>query len=262
MIRAATTLTVLFWGLLGCSSLPQQVQQVLPHQKGWTDTQYTVAQLHERQGKLQKAQEIYRELSRRDPQNAAVRHRLGVVACRLGEHDQAIEHFKAAQLLEPHRAALLNDLGYAYFLEGDFEQAEQVLQRALEADPQDKRAANNLATVLGHQGKFNESFALFRRNLSEAESHANLAYVHIQRGEGQAAIKHYGRALTLDGGLRSASQALVQLAEMQQQSQAIAAAQSLPPEEATDGILSPLDSIDQAGFSESVSVSPVETTAP
>jgi tetratricopeptide (TPR) repeat protein len=252
MMRAAVLFALLSAGAAGCSSLPQSVQQAIPHQAEWAKTQFTVAQLHERQGKLQKAQEIYRELERRDPKNAEVCHRLGVVICRQGDHAAAIEQFQRARRLDPHSVNVLNDLGYAYFLAGNFEEAEQTFREALEEDPADQRALNNLASLLGHQGRFDECFALYRRNLSEAESHANLAYVHLQRGEGQAAIQHYGRALTLDGSLRSASVALAQLAEKQQQSRAVAAAEAPQRDAQLGEAPSPREAVDRAVYSDDV----------
>ena len=93
---------------------------------------------------------------------------------------------------------------------------EKVLRMAVQENPTHKRAVNNLAIVIGHQGHFDESLAMFRRVVGEAEANANLAYIHVQRGEGQAATQRYSRALTLDSNLEAATRAMLQIAEMQQ----------------------------------------------
>jgi hypothetical protein len=82
--------------------------------------------------------------------------------------------------------------------------------------PADKRAMNNLAIALGYQGKHEQALAMFRRVVPEAQAQANLAYLHVQRGEGKLAVQRYTRAVDLDKNLRSAAHALLQLAEMEQ----------------------------------------------
>ena len=94
------------------------------------------------------------------------------------------------------------------------EQAESLLREAYHHAPQDEQVINNLALAVGYRGGYDESFRLFRRIMTEAEANTNLGYIYAQRGEGQMAVKHYSRALDLDPELRSAAEALAQLAEM------------------------------------------------
>jgi len=214
----------------GCASVRHQVSQWTPSGKRHTETKFNIAQLHERQGKLREAQATYLEIFEKDPKNATVCHRLGVVACRMGESDRAIDYLQQARKLDPSRTQILNDLGYALFLEDRLDEAEAILKVAAENSPNDPRVINNLAMVVGHQGRIDESSALFRRHLSEAATHANIAYIHVQRGEGDLAMQRYSRALTLDSTLAPASQALVQLSTLQQEhSRNLAASRRNPP---------------------------------
>jgi len=201
-------------GVTGCSSVSHQVSDALSAPQRRADTKMSMARVFERQGELRRAGELYAELYQRSPENVELCHRLGVISARLGHHDQAVQYFMHALETSPQNNDVLTDLGYALYLQNDLPAAELALTKALEADPRDSRATNNLALVLGNQGRIDESFAMFRRVVSEAEAHANIAFVHTQRGEGEMAVEHYSLALGLDENIRSASQALAQIAEM------------------------------------------------
>ena len=202
--------------LVGCSQVSKRVTAIIEKPKRKTESKTKLARLHERNGKLGRAKELYEELYQRNPASAEVCHRLAVVSTRLGDYDLAMNYFDKARQLTPHDGDLLCDLGYSLYLQNDFTTADKVLRQALQENPNNQRAINNLAIVTGLQGKTKESFALFRQVVSEAEANANLAYLHVQRGEGKDAIERYSRALTFDNKLTSASQAMLQLAEMEQ----------------------------------------------
>jgi tetratricopeptide (TPR) repeat protein len=180
------------------------------------ETKLKIARVQEQRGQLAKAQEIYSDLYRRNPQNVEVCQRLAVVSARMGDTAQSERYFAEAMRLNPNRAGLLTDYGYAKLTNKDYAGAEQLLRRAVANSPGDKRALNNLAIALGYQGKHEQSLATFRRVVPEAQAQANLAYIHTQRGEGRLAVQRYSRAVELDNNLRSAAHALLQLAEMEQ----------------------------------------------
>lgn len=223
MNRPVTCITALIAGLAmtaaGCTNFDVQswnpVSHLMPRSYS-TDTKFKIARVQEQQGKLAKAQQLYSELYRRDPRNVDVCRRLAVVAARLGDTQQSERFFNEALRLAPNRVDLLTDYGYAKLMDKDYAAAEALLRRALAVAPGDKRATNNLALALGYQGKQEQALAMFRRVVPEAQAQANLAYLHVQRGEGKQAVERYARAVKLDKNLRSASHALLQLAELEQ----------------------------------------------
>lgn len=204
--------------LTGCTHTAQRVTELLPNPQRKAATQFKIARLQERQGNLQQAFELYGELYQHDKTNAEVAHRLGVVLTRMDRHESAIEFFRHAESLAPNNAELLSDLGYALYLQGDYEAAEAVLRRAQRLRPTDPRVLNNLALAVGHSGKLDEAFALFRKAGSDAEAYSNMAYIHVQRGEGEQAIAMFNKALTLDPKHKPAAAALIQLAELKRRS--------------------------------------------
>ncbi|MGH7127335.1 MAG: tetratricopeptide repeat protein [Planctomycetaceae bacterium] len=198
--------------LTGCAHVADRVAAFRRAESG-PQAKFNTARQHERDGELDAAREIYEALHQSDPQNAAVCHRLAVVTLRTGDAERAMRSFAEARRLDPHNADLLNDLGYAQYLQSDLAAAEGTLRAALREDPEHRRATTNLALVVGFQGRLEESLSLFRQVVGEAQASANIAYIYAERGKRREAVEHYRRALALDGDLKSAGHALVQLAE-------------------------------------------------
>jgi Flp pilus assembly protein TadD len=220
--------------VIGCgatSAVKQKVTSVIEAPRRKEETKASVARLHEKQGNLRKAEELYLTLHEKKPKNATYAHRLGNVYTRLGDTELADTYYKKALELEPKNATILSDMGYAALLRNDLETAEDYLSQALDYRPNDPLATNNLAMAVGLQGRTDEALRLFRRVNSEADAYANMGYVHAQRGEGQLALKRYGQALSADPNHRKAATAMVQLADIQAKQSEMIAQQSREPAE-------------------------------
>lgn len=215
LARLALLGTAVFTSGIGCATLTDSVSQ-LREPENIAEIEFNMARVQERSSDLPKAKELYLKMYGRHPNQAAVCHRLGVVHSRLGEFDAAMRYFEEARRLDANNGELLTDMGYALLLQNRPADAEAVLRQALAINPELNRAHTNLAVALGQQGRMDESFTQFRQVVPEAEAHANVAFLHVQRGEGTQAIEHYSRALTLDPNLKPAMQALAQLAEVRQ----------------------------------------------
>ena len=207
----------------GCNKSAHQSSLATPNLPaliGNTDkleSQLSIARIQEHQGQLREATDRYKQLGAKNPKNATIPHRLGVIESMAGNHDVANQQFRRSLELEPHNAEVLTDWGYSLFLQGKLSEAETALRMALNEVPGEKRATNNLALVLGHAGKSEESLALFRQVSGEAPAWVNLGYVHVSLGEGEKAAECFAKALSIDDRLETAANALVQIAELQQQ---------------------------------------------
>ena len=200
--------------LTGCTRARQLVHRVNPGTQREIDTKLMLGRAHEGEGHPQQAEPLYREILELESENGPACHRLGVVLMSQGQADEGLLYLEQANLLLPDHADVLADLGYAYMESGQLEQALPLLQSAYDLDPWDERIINNLAQALGYSGEYEECLALFREIMDEAEATSNLAYIHAQTGNGAHAMELYSRALDVDPELRSAANALVQLAEM------------------------------------------------
>ncbi len=71
-----------------------------------------------------------------EPDYAAARNTLGIVALSARQSKQAIRHFKKAIALDPDKSHFHLNLGYGQLLQGQFDLARQSYRKALALDPE------------------------------------------------------------------------------------------------------------------------------
>jgi hypothetical protein len=115
-----------------------------------------------------------------------------------------------------------------------------------------------LALILGEQGRIQESWALFKRAGSEAQAHANLAYVYTRWGDLEKAESHFSQALALDSSIRPAAEALIQVEKTKSRLQTLAARKGAPSPQGKTGpdSTAPLPPESQAHAAESAAPTP------
>lgn len=200
-------------GAPGVAGSSDQADEPAPPADETYEGRYKLARFSEQRGLTDRAVSMYQALLVENPADARLHHRLGVLAAQGGRFDEADAHLSKARTLAGASPPLLCDMGYLYYLQQRYGEAETVLRQALAAEPTNKAVCNNLALVLGETGRFEECLKMFQRNGSDAQAHANLAFIYAQIGAEEAAIATYSHALTLDPSLTSAADALVQLAD-------------------------------------------------
>ncbi|MCH9653756.1 MAG: tetratricopeptide repeat protein [Planctomycetes bacterium] len=215
-LSCSTVILIITITFQGCTQLGTQVakvKSVMPGQKQQVN-HIAAARAYEKKHEWVAARGEYEKYLKNNPQSVKTCHRLGIVCSHLGDTVAATRYFTQARQLEPNNSEVLNDFGFALFKRGQYQAAEKVFASALQNDANNERIMNNLALTVGHQGRFKESFSIFRNIMPAAEAHANLAYIHTQRGEGELALSEYDLALTADPNLERAGMAAAELAEM------------------------------------------------
>ena len=167
-----------------------------------------IAVEHHRGGRLQAAEQIYRQILAVEPYQADAMHLLGVLAQQLGKHELAVEYITRAIALNETEAAFHSNLGEAYRALGSVPEAVACYRRALELKPDYAEAAYNLGNVLQRQGQREQAAAFYRQALElkpdYAEAHNNLAVVFKDQGKLKEAVACYRRALELKPGYAEA----------------------------------------------------------
>lgn len=196
--------------LTGCANLsPAKIPFVTTNSE--IEAQIAMARMAEQGNDYDRAKQIYDDVLKKRPKNVAAHHRLAVIAAREERPERADEYFAKARALTPNDPELLADIGYQHFLQRRLPEAEEALRVAIEADPRHQRSLNNLGLVMGHQGRFDEALVIFRRGGTDAEAHANLAFVLAFHGRYEEAKRNYSIALSRNPGLKVAAEALVEL---------------------------------------------------
>ena len=192
---------------------PSELTSSIPSSDSSLRSLVALARLSERRGQTDQASRLYNVVIEREPRNPVPHHRLGVMYAKEGRFQDSDRHFTKAIELDPSNPRLLSDIGYSCYLQHRLPEAEEMLRRASAIPNDDPAISNNLGLLLGEQGRYDECMAAFKRTGDDARAHANLAFVHAQRGDLEEAKANYSRALTLNEDLRPAAQAMVQLAQ-------------------------------------------------
>jgi predicted O-linked N-acetylglucosamine transferase (SPINDLY family) len=160
-----------------------------------------IAVQHHQAGRLQAAEQIYRQILAVEPNHADAWHLLGVIADQVGKHEVAIEFMERAIGLEGNAAVFHNSLAGAYGALRRIPEAFACYHRALELKPDYAEVHNNLGVALNDQGKPDESLVCCRRALELkpdfAEAHYNLGNALKAQGKLDEAVACYRRALQL-----------------------------------------------------------------
>lgn len=152
-------------------------------------------------GKLQSAEELYRQILRVEEHHADIWHLLGVIDYQRGRHAQAIELIGRAIGLKDNEAAYYCNRGVAFKESGKLDEAITSYRRALELNPGYAEAYNNLGNALRDQGNADEAVTCFRRALeikpTYPEAYNNLGLALQDQGKLDETIHSYSKALEL-----------------------------------------------------------------
>jgi predicted TPR repeat methyltransferase len=107
-------------------------------------------QLHQ-QGRLLKAQAIYRQIVERQPDHADAQHLLGVTYHQTGKQEQAYSHISQAILLNSNAALFHNNLGEVCRALNRLDEAQACYSRALSLQPELLEAQRNVGLTLIEQ---------------------------------------------------------------------------------------------------------------
>jgi tetratricopeptide (TPR) repeat protein len=167
-----------------------------------------IAIQHHQAGRLQTAEQIYRQILAAEPNHADALHFLGVMASQVGKHAVAVEYMQRAIALKGDVAFFHSNLGKVYHALHRTAEAVACCRRALELRPDYVEAHNNLGAALNDQGQLDEAVACCRRalelNPNYAEAHNNLGIALKGQGKLGEAVACCRRALELNPGYAEA----------------------------------------------------------
>jgi Flp pilus assembly protein TadD len=154
-----------------------------------------------REGRLEEAEELYRELVEEDPTSVRALNNLGVLLDEMGDHEGAVVQLRAARRIDPQNQEILGNLGAALGAMGRYAEAEEALRVAFRLDP----------TSL--EIRTNRGILLFRRGLYE-EATAELEVVCAARPDDGLPLFYKGEALNRLGKVEEAIEALERVIEL------------------------------------------------
>lgn len=149
-------------------------------------------QMH-RDGLVDKAEKIYREILHKYPGNADARHMLGLVSMQRGELSDAEAELKEAIALDNQQADYHSNLGNVLVAREQFADALASFQKAISLDPRHIAALGNSATLLLTLGRPGEAEDIARElvQLAPDDTNAllNLAAALMDQNKVRDAVK-------------------------------------------------------------------------
>jgi len=155
-----------------------------------------------RAGLLSKAESLYQQILKADPNHPDALHLLGVVACQTGQYDRAVDLITKSLVLKHDHAEAHYNLANAFKELGQFDEAVVSYRKALAINPNYAMAHNNLGFTLNELKRFYEAITSYHKALSIqpnfVEAHNNLGNTLQDLGKIDEAIESYRKALAIN----------------------------------------------------------------
>ncbi|HEY6984671.1 MAG TPA: tetratricopeptide repeat protein [Rhodanobacteraceae bacterium] len=156
-------------------------------------------ELH-RLGRLDEAEQGYREHLKAEPNDADALHLLGLLRHQRGANAEAEDLLTRAHALAPEKAGIELTLGTLRFQSSDFDTAHAHYEKALALDPNIGAAHSGLgqiAMLRGERDSAEQHFRVALRAGEDAQALAGLGALLLEREDLDAALRHLGRAADL-----------------------------------------------------------------
>jgi predicted TPR repeat methyltransferase len=134
--------------------------------------QFVAAVEHHQAGRLEEAEQLYRELIASGLPIAQAHNNLGFLLYQRGDSAGALAEYRQAVAINPSDPGALNNLASTLRDFNNAEEAEACYRRALSIKPDHLEANNNLGMMLSDRGRQSEALACYRRALAVDPAHA------------------------------------------------------------------------------------------
>lgn len=161
-----------------------------------------LAQRMHRQGQLEAAEQLYRQILQQLPDQADALHFLGLLLFQRREHAQGIEKVRRAVALLPDYGDAHANLANMLLDRGELDTAEQHLQTAVALMPEALPPRLSLAVLRRAQNRLDEAAELLAALVLEHEDnalvHNAFGNVRVAQGRFDEAMAEYFKAIALD----------------------------------------------------------------
>ena len=164
-------------------------------------TEFAAALRAHQAGRMQEAEQHYRQALAADPKHIDALHLFGVLAHQAGRSDIAVDLIGKALALDERVPDFHYNIGLAYGALGRLEEAAAHNRKAIALRPDYAEAHMNLGNALAGQGMHADAIRVYERVLALRpglpEAHYNLANTLASADRPADAVTHYERALAL-----------------------------------------------------------------
>jgi len=153
-------------------------------------------------GRLQEAEQRYRQILAQQPDHVGAIHYLGVLSHQQGRNDAAIDLIRRAIALSPGTPEAHNNLGLALKANGQLNESIAAYQQALALRPNYASALYNLGIALQSNGQIDQAITAYRQTIALMPDNANACYnlgdILREKGQLHEAIAAFRQAITIN----------------------------------------------------------------
>lgn len=158
---------------------------------------------YQQSGDISKAQDCYKKVLQKLPNNADALHLLGVSYRQLGQPELAIDLIQKAIKSDPRQSVFYANLARAMMdLGTDPESLLLVCSKALELNPKEREARNIVAVALTRQKKYEDAEYILQELIVEdpnyKDAYQNYGMLLIDADKAEHAITFFTKAIMLD----------------------------------------------------------------
>ncbi len=128
-----------------------------------------LAAVCERKKDFDRAESIFKEILKGNPQNAVALNYIGYMLADRGERlEEAVQYVKEALAIDPNNGAYLDSLGWAFFKLDDLEKAEEYLLQAIERERDDPVIYDHLGDLYFKIGNYQRAQDFWMKSVSNS----------------------------------------------------------------------------------------------
>ena len=178
------------------------MNNLLPNQQLYLDSQFSNAASHFQVGDLSAAESECRNILQKDKSNSPALALLGMVAYKTGHNHQALSLIKSAIKLEPHVAKYYFELGLIFHSLKKTDEEISSYRKALDIKEDYLPALVNLANLLITYGGADEVENLCKQAINvdshQPQIYNNLGQLYLQRGDLYGSMTYFKKALKIE----------------------------------------------------------------
>ena len=138
-------------------------------------------------GQLDQAEEIYKNVLISDPQQSDAQYLLGIISLNKGNYEAAIKLIDKAITIDPTKAPYYNDCAQAYTALAITENAINYYKKAITLNKDNIEAYNNIGNIFREIGEHEQAIIHLKKandlDSTIAEGHYNLALTYNENND-------------------------------------------------------------------------------
>ena len=140
------------------------------------ETTFNKALIAQQEGKIDEAENLYRDILKIEPTNLHANHNLGVIELSKNNAEIASLLFKKTITIKPDYVEAYSNLGVTLEKLSRFEEAEKVYKKAIELKPDYAEAHFNLGNTLKALKKMDEAEKVYKKAIKLKPNYAEIYY--------------------------------------------------------------------------------------